>query len=742
MEIMVAVGCRVSEQRCFAWDVGFSGYWQRFGGIFAVLLVILGGVEAQTVQYSIGSPTAEEQLSLELINRARANPAAEGERLAVQTLAQASVYADAVSFGTQLGLMKAEMAAIAATPPLSFNETLIDVARVHNHQMLAANVQTHFATSSIKHYQQRMDNAGYVWSRAGENIFAAAQNVADAHASFEIDWGSGTGGMQSPREHRVAIHNPEYREIGIGFLVASSSNLGPALITQDFGERISLSTIKPYITGVAIYDADGDSFYDIGEGIAGIRVEVRRLADGQFEDHFAVTSESGGYSVPVDGGAGDYEVRFTLPGGALETRTVRVESEWLIRFNAPWERGFNKKADLILQEGATPGYVAPEVAAMPQIGEGSTALVDFADLDGAVEYEVLLGEVLAAPVEQDAEAGAPVTAQKSSGYSLVAVPSNQGDRLAFHLAHPSGAAGNQSMTLERVFVPGAGAQISFDSRLRQVGTAQLAVLQVSPDWGRSWEDVWFQQSNFSTVNAFNRVSVDVSHFEGQPIRFRFMFYLGGGSVEYGVDPARGWHFDDIAFSGMNELLGVTRTPVSASEFLFPPSGAGEYHLQIRARAGGEFLRYAEASSVEVGAAGGFSAWVSRQELQAGLGSGALANPISDYDGDGAPQLIEYALEAIGMSPVQPDSTLMPGVEIEAGSLCVRYVVDSSLSDVSLAVEVSADLENWFLPGQAGAPSGFIDRAEGAPVGSLQNRVASVPHAGHEKLFMRLRVEEL
>ena len=129
-------------------------------------------------------------------------------------------------------------------------------------------------------------------------------------------------------------------------------------------------------------------------------------------------------------------------------------------------------------------------------------------------------------------------------------------------------------------------------------------------------------------------------------------------------------------------------------------------------------------------------------MQAGLGSGALANPISDYDGDGAPQLIEYALEAIGMSPVQPDSTLMPGVEIEAGNLCVRYAVDSSLSDVSLAVEVSADLENWFLPGQAGAPSGFIDRAEGAPVGSLQNRVASVPHAGHEKLFMRLRVEEL
>lgn len=47
--------------------------------------------------YSIGSPTKEEQLYLELINRARANPAAEGIRLAGTT--EADVLSSYTYFG-------------------------------------------------------------------------------------------------------------------------------------------------------------------------------------------------------------------------------------------------------------------------------------------------------------------------------------------------------------------------------------------------------------------------------------------------------------------------------------------------------------------------------------------------------------------------------------------------------------------------------------------------------------------
>lgn len=741
MEIMVAAGCRAPAQRCDAWNREFPRYWQRLGAIFAVSVGFLGVGEAQTIQYSIGDPSAEEQLSLELINRARANPAAEGERLAAQALAEASVYSDVYSFGTSLAVMKAEMAGIAPTPPLSFNENLIAVARTHNDNMLASNVQTHYAKGSALHYEQRMDNSGYVWSWAGENIFASALNVEEAHASFEIDWGSGPGGMQSPRGHRAAIHHPEYREIGIGYLIASSSNLGPALITQDFGERISRATIKPYITGVAIYDADGDGFYDIGEGIGGVRVEVIRLSTGQHEDHYAITAASGGYSVPVDGGAGDYQVNFLMPGGGIVSETVSVVSEWHTEFNPDWERGFNKKLDLVLQAGDSPGYTPSQIITAPAIGVGVAATIEFSALVGAQEYEVLVAESVASPAEQDAEAGAPVTAVKSPSYSLVATPSNQGDRLAFHLAHPSSAAGSQSMTLERVFVPGPAAQIQFASRLRRAGTAQLAVLQATPDWGRTWEDLWLQQSNFSNADGFTPVAVDVSRFAGQPLQFRFVFYLGGGSVEYGVGPERGWHIDDIGFVDMSELLSPVRTKVGASEFQFPPSPAGSYHLQVRARAGADFLRYSPASLLEVGA-DGYAAWVARREAMAGLGAGALADSTADYDGDGLSQLIEYALEATGLDPARPDSERMPGAEIEGAELCVHYFVDNSLSDVSVAVEVSMDLENWYLPGSVGAPAGFVDRTLGAPLGSLQERVASIPLGSYQAAFMRVRVEQL
>ena len=44
---------------------------------------------AATVQYSIGDPTDEEQLYLELLNRTRANPVGEGVRLSNTNLVDA-----------------------------------------------------------------------------------------------------------------------------------------------------------------------------------------------------------------------------------------------------------------------------------------------------------------------------------------------------------------------------------------------------------------------------------------------------------------------------------------------------------------------------------------------------------------------------------------------------------------------------------------------------------------------------
>src|SRR6476620_15457 len=80
----------------------YSNAWSQEGGVIAPVqhpaappadppIVAVkdadtkGNLSAAAVTYSIGDPTPEEQLYVEFINRARANPPAEGLRLAQTT---------------------------------------------------------------------------------------------------------------------------------------------------------------------------------------------------------------------------------------------------------------------------------------------------------------------------------------------------------------------------------------------------------------------------------------------------------------------------------------------------------------------------------------------------------------------------------------------------------------------------------------------------------------------------------
>src|SRR5947208_6552018 len=89
--------------------------------------------------YSIGDPTNEEQYYLELINRARANPSAEGIRLATTT--DANVVWGYTSFGVNLVLIPAQLALMSAQPPYSRNGALLMAARGHSQNMLQNNYQ-------------------------------------------------------------------------------------------------------------------------------------------------------------------------------------------------------------------------------------------------------------------------------------------------------------------------------------------------------------------------------------------------------------------------------------------------------------------------------------------------------------------------------------------------------------------------------------------------------------------------
>jgi len=256
--------------------------------------------------YSHGEPTAEEQYMLELINRARANPAAEGLRL------QATTDADIVSaykyFQVDLGKLVADFAGYPPRPPLAFNANLIAAARGHSQDMADHDFQGHTGSGGSS-FTDRIATAGYSgWNAVAENVYAYSDSVSHGHAGFTVDWGVSSLG------HRQNIMNfsatdPVYTEIGIGIISETSGTtaVGPLVVTEDFGRRSG----QYFVVGVVYKDTNHDGLYSMGEGIGGVTVSTS-------QGNYAYTSGSGGYAIPLATTSGSVTVR--AEGAALGAR--------------------------------------------------------------------------------------------------------------------------------------------------------------------------------------------------------------------------------------------------------------------------------------------------------------------------------------------------------------------------------------------------------------------------------------
>jgi hypothetical protein len=200
------------------------------------------------------------------------------------------------------------------------------------------------------------------WS-IGENVYAYSKSVWYGHAGFEVDWGGNalTGGMQSPPGHRQNIHNPAFREAGVGVVLGNNggnTGVGPQLVTQDFG---TLGGLSPFVTGVVYRDLNSNGFYDPGEGVGGVTVTIANVSS------YAVSASSGGFSVPVPG-SGDYTVTFS--GGSVPTiqKAVSVMN------------GQNVKADYVVTDSApptpTPGPTKlANISTRAMVGTGANVLI-------------------------------------------------------------------------------------------------------------------------------------------------------------------------------------------------------------------------------------------------------------------------------------------------------------------------------------------------------------------------------
>ncbi len=255
---------------------------------------------------------------LELINRARANPAEEGVRLLDTD--DAAVQSAYQYFRIDKSANKQAFTTYPQRPPLAFNAKLIQAARGHTADMIANNFQGHTSTNGDQ-LTTRYTKAGYAsQGQWGENVAAYSASIWHGHCGLMVDWGTQNQAELGHRENLLNFKTFVYTEIGLGITNSGgglqSGTVGPWVITQDFG-----ITTPRYILGVVYNDANSNGFYDIGEGLSGVKVSP---PSGTY---FATTSTSGGYAIPYTGAG---SVTVTASGGPLTSpmsRTISFANE-------------------------------------------------------------------------------------------------------------------------------------------------------------------------------------------------------------------------------------------------------------------------------------------------------------------------------------------------------------------------------------------------------------------------------
>jgi uncharacterized protein YkwD len=339
----------------------------RFFTLALFVLASAAPAVAQT-QYSIGNPTNEQQYMLELINRARINGGAEASRLGLGSLQEGPPM-----IGGQVWTIN------NTNQPLSWNDELFNAAQAHatnlnNNDQFFSGTSPHTFGGTTPN--SRIAAAGYSMAAyngpTNNGFFPGPENVSEA-----ISFGSGpyagakliaevldahndlfTDQTVPGRGHRSTTMLAFFREIGIGISVGT--DVGPdsqgtvrtwesLYIVQNFGTETNST---PFITGVVYQDFNGNGFYDPGEGVDGVRVDV---AGSNF---FAISSASGGYSVPVPGN-GSYNVTFSGGGQPTAQRTVSVANS------------LNAKADYLAPVPTTLANVSTRLP----VGTGDNALI-------------------------------------------------------------------------------------------------------------------------------------------------------------------------------------------------------------------------------------------------------------------------------------------------------------------------------------------------------------------------------
>lgn len=295
--------------------------------------------------YPQADPTGQEQYLLQKLNRARIDPVGEGQRLA-DWLRNTEDGRSVVSYyKIDPAQVQSAIAAFPAVSPLVFNANLGAAARGHSTDLVVNNISP---DSGLAHTGSdgsspgsRDRAAGFTQGVTAENVGIGVDSLDNIHAGYFVDWGNPDFG------HRKNSFSGYFGTsmVGVGVVVAGD---GTFTETEDFGypnpsfngSTLTTSDNPAYLTGVVYRDSNGNGQYDVGEGVAGATVTV------QNGSYYAVTSASGGYSLPLvstDGVNmdGNVSVAVRFSDGTMASKTVAVtrldSGNGSYRSNVEWD---------------------------------------------------------------------------------------------------------------------------------------------------------------------------------------------------------------------------------------------------------------------------------------------------------------------------------------------------------------------------------------------------------------------
>jgi len=264
------------------------------------------------------APSGAEQKMVWLMNRARANPSAEGLFLATST--DPDVASGRNFFNVNVTALQDAFNALQAKPPAAFDIRLYNASVEHSLDLIARDTQDHNGQFD------RIDASGFTCNGGRVSVFWRAQSALNAHAALNIDWGNGPNGMQDPPGHREAIMGvwpyagPGLTNVGLALVPDSDPNTqaGPLVFSGGYCQAGGADQNR-FIVGTVWEDLNGDGDYDENEGLGGVTV----MPDSG--TYYAITGDAGGFAIPILA-AGDYTIEFS--GGDLTiasvTRTVGV----------------------------------------------------------------------------------------------------------------------------------------------------------------------------------------------------------------------------------------------------------------------------------------------------------------------------------------------------------------------------------------------------------------------------------